>query len=536
LVRAAPSGSPGSLIRRIEGAGSLAPAPGIDPMNDRDYCRECGLDLAEDPGGSSHHASEGLCWWCWDHQWTPRDHLREWAEGFVRDCGCGDREAITSTLQVLYDVDWPHDSTMEPTEIGGIADWALATFYGRPRLAISSLREFTETDEPAAGALLGTDEANLIPEGGDVMIYGDGGAGKTTLGIDLAYHLGAGRPWLGIPVPRARNVLLIENEGPRALLRRKLDHKRKLWGDDLGDRIHVYEEPWRQFTLATESWRQELALRITALQSDVLLAGPLTRIGMDEAGTLQQVRDFAERIADLRERCGRALTVVLIHHENKAGAVSGAWEGFGDTLLHVKAAGNGHTLVTVQKARWSSEHSQTTMKLAWTTGEGFALEDGERDLLAEIVMLLLDCKWRTAKEIAAPSERDESGANKGGIGAGTDAVKKLLDDHPERFKSCTGEEAKTLGRSPKAILWALTQVPKSVESVTDFPGEGGDTLTHPPPRRGGGVPESVHLPGLGAESDRQDSGVGGTDVDAALDERTGTDHNGRAAARKEQNG
>ena len=43
----------------------------------------------------------------------------------------------------------------------------------------------------------------LIPEGGDVMVYGDGGAGKTTLCLDLACHLAAGDDWLGIPVAAA---------------------------------------------------------------------------------------------------------------------------------------------------------------------------------------------------------------------------------------------------------------------------------------------------------------------------------------------
>jgi hypothetical protein len=498
-------------------------------VSDRDCCRECGLDLAEDPGGGSHHASEGLCWWCWEHQWTPQEHLREWAECFVRDCGCGDREAITSTLQVLYDVDCPHDSTMEPTEIGGIADWALTTFYGRPRLVISSLEEFIAVDEPAAGALLGTDENALIPEGGEAMIYGNGGAGKTTLAIDLACHLGAGCPWLGIQVPRARNVLLIENEGPRSQLRKKLRRKRDAWDGELGDHVRVYEQPWGKFTLADPSWLQELAQQIIACAIDVLIAGPLARIGMDEAGTLQQVRDFVELVVDLRERCGRALTVVLIHHENKAGEVSGAWEGFGDTLLHVKAAGNGHTIVFVQKARWSSAHSQTTMKLAWTEGEGFALEDGERDLEAETVMLLLDLKWRTATEIAASKEE-------GGIGANLAAVKKLLADHPERFKSATGEDAKALGRSPRAVLWALIQSPGSVGSVTESLWEGGTTNSGSLPLKRETLDELVNLPGLDTDPDSQDSRVGDTDMDAAPDERTGTDHNGRQAARKEQDG
>jgi hypothetical protein len=408
---------------------------------------------------------------------------------------------------------------MEPTEIGGIAEWALTTFHGRPRLVINSLREFTETDEAAAGVLLGTDEANLIPEGGDVMIYGDGGAGKTTLAIDLAYHLAAGRPWLGIPVPQARNVLLIENEGPRPLLRRKLDRKRKLWGADLGDRIHVYEQPWRQFTLATELWRQELAQQITACEIDMLIAGPLARIGMDEAGTLQQVREFTELVEGLRALCARPLTVVLIHHENKAGAVSGAWEGSGDTLLHVKAAGNGHTVVYVQKARWSSEHSQTTMKLAWTEGEGFRPE-GERDYLAELEQLLSDGKWRTAKEIAA---------SKGGIGANVDIVKELLDNHPERFESRTGEAAKALKRSPSAHLFGLTRASESPESPPD-PHRGGGVGDSVSPLKGDTSPESPHLPGLGADSDRQVSCDGGTALTEAAHRRHLADFNGGGGA------
>ena len=42
----------------------------------------------------------------------------------------------------------------------------------------------------------------MLPEDGDVMIYGDGGASKTTLTIDLGCHLAAGDDWLGIPVPK----------------------------------------------------------------------------------------------------------------------------------------------------------------------------------------------------------------------------------------------------------------------------------------------------------------------------------------------
>ena len=125
----------------------------------------------------------------------------------------------------------------------------------------------------------------MIPEGGDVMFYGDGGAGKTTLSIDLACHLAAGEDWLEIPVSRPVRVLIVENEGPRALLRKKLRRKAKAWkGAPLEGRISVFERPWGQFTFATEQWRAELAQIVKVREIDVLIAGPLTRIGMDAAG------------------------------------------------------------------------------------------------------------------------------------------------------------------------------------------------------------------------------------------------------------
>jgi hypothetical protein len=433
-----------------------------------------------------------------------REVLREWAVTLARS-GHRDPAGIAQMLGVLYDIDWAHEAPMEavwyegerppdglmvPEEFAELAQWALSP---QAQIVIRSLREFTETDEPAASALLGTDEANLIPEGGDVMIYGNGGAGKTTLAIDLAFHLAAGRDWIGIPVPRARNVLLVENEGPRPLLRDKLERKRKreLWKDALGDRIHVYEEPWRQFTLATEWWRQGLARAITALRIDLLIAGPLTRIGMDEAGTLQQVREFTELVEDLRALCARPLTVATIHHENKAGAVSGAWEGSGDTLLHVRGAGNGHTIVVVQKARWSSLHSQTTMKLEWTAGEGFRLE-GERDLLAELVALVADGKWRTAKEAAAPRKGD-----KGGVGADESAVRELFKEHPEHFERRTGDAAKALGRNPTANLWGkVSLASNSLNSPSEFHRGGAAGESGESPVGGLSPTDSPHLPGL----------------------------------------
>jgi hypothetical protein len=339
--------------------------------------------------------------------------------------------------------------------------------------AVATVEEFAAVHEPGADALIGTKNDAFIPEGGDVMAYGNGGAGKTTLINDVGFHLAAGAPtWLGIRVARSVRVLMIENEGPRPLFRAKLRRKLAAWsGPPLEGRLGIFEKPWGSFTFADDEWREALAARVRDDEIDVLIVGPVTRSGMDEAGTLQEVNAFMALVAEVREKAGRILTVVLVHHENKGGTVSGAWEGSGDTLLHVEARGPGKTHVHVQKARWSSEHHGAHLELGWADGEGFTVEDA-RDYAEEIARLLADGKWRTAEEIAA--------TKKGGIGAGKDTVKDVLAERPDTFIERKG--GKDIGRHPNATVYGLASAQKPDELDTGSTGSAGrlaSTTLHP---------------------------------------------------------
>lgn len=368
-----------------------------------------------------------------------------------------------------------------------------------PDATIVALEEFVAVDEPGAQPLLGDEQGALIAEGSDVMVYGDGGAGKTTLLFDLAFHLAAGRDWLGFPISRPVRVLLIENEGPRPLLRSKLRRKLEAWdGEPLAGRVSVFEEPWGRFSFAETAWRQQLATRVAALEVDVVIAGPLTRLGMDTAGTLQEVASFMRLVDDVRRRSGRLLTLIIAHHENKGGAVSGAWEGAGDTLLHVQAAGNGHTTLFVAKARWASAHHHKTIKLRWADGEGFELE-GDRDYVAEIRELLTGHPWQTAKEIAAPEEQ-------GGIGAGESTVRAILNERADLFESRTGDAAKVLGRSARATVYGLSSALSSLDSVSEFQGGAGGMTATASSLKGRSHTERTPVDGFPTESDPQLSG------------------------------
>ena len=227
-----------------------------------------------------------------------------------------------------------------------------------------------------------------------------------------------------------------------------------------GDRIKVKAAPWATFSLADEAWRQWLAEVVEEHQFDVVVAGPLTRIGMDGAGTLQEVAAFMDLIGEVRSRCSRRFATVVPHHEGKSGSVSGAWEGAPETLLHVQAAGHGRTVVFVQKARWGSELQGKTLSLAWAPGETFTLE-GDRDYKPAIVAYLAQHpRGRTVKEIAAPTTSKTPG-----IGAAEGKVEAVLKGDPETFEMRTGEEAKALGRKAgNSKVWMLRSAPNAADA------------------------------------------------------------------------
>jgi RecA-family ATPase len=156
------------------------------------------------------------------------------------------------------------------------------------KLVFTPLEAFVRVKEENAEALAtAPDGGSVIPANGTLLFYGDGGAGKTTLAVDIAFALARGESWLDLIVPdRAVNIGVIEAEGPRQEFRDKLEAKLDHHGAlCLDGRIVVLEEPWGEFSFADDEQRAELAAYVRDNEIDLLVVGPVVAVGMIGGGT-----------------------------------------------------------------------------------------------------------------------------------------------------------------------------------------------------------------------------------------------------------
>jgi 5S rRNA maturation endonuclease (ribonuclease M5) len=367
-------------------------------------------------------------------------------------------------------------------------------------LRIVPLEEFAAVDEASATPLLGADDEVIIAADSLTVFYGDGGAGKTTLAVDAVAHLASGTSWLGFPVPRPVRVLLIENEGPRGLFRRKLRRKIAAWdGAPFAPNVVVVEEPWARTSFADEELRTALAEELDRLEIDLVVAGPVKRLGMEGGGTPDEVSRFHDLINALRARVRRPLAVLLVHHENKAGGVSGAWSGEPDTLVRVTLDGRDRTIVKLEKTRWASSAHGSKLMLAWAKGEGFTIVDREglhtaaaksaeeMQALDWVVAYVADEHAVTSAGVARSKvERAYLEAHEG---RGRNLVRRVIQHELDLAAAPSGGEpggeasyrlARGAGEVKNGIyLYPASHAPSPL--AASLTGEGGEVSLEPPP-------------------------------------------------------
>lgn len=360
---------------------------------------------------------------------------------------------------------------------------------------ILPLDEFLSQHGDPQIALLGEEDAPILVGGGFHMLAGKPGVGKTTLVIDAAMHLVSGLNWLDFNVPRPLNVLMIENEGPREMFRRKLERKRNAWRHTIRGQLMIWVWRWGKFDFAHEEHRDMLRAQIEKHAIDMVIADSLGGIGAPGPGSPEEVVAFTDLLRDVG--FGYDTAYWVLHHLRKEPTsdeideVAGAWGKETDATLLLKLTHDERFRLSFPKLRWA-ERREAVILAPDETREGFVLVGTERDkrhLESEILKYLAahDKEWFTAGEIAAP-------ADKGGIGARRDSVSDVLTTLVEAGEVV--RETGPGGRGNRAVCYCLTDslAHLSQTTCTVQVGVTGELAQV----RGGNPPMGVPSPGTSA--------------------------------------
>lgn len=345
-----------------------------------------------------------------------------------------------------------------------------------PPVRFVPLGDYVASPKGSPEALLGGEDDVLLPAAGLLMVYGDAGAGKTTLDVDAVAHLASGSDWLGIPVARPVKIALIQNEGPAEPWRRKLESKLASWaGPPWRDNVLVLDEPHGGFDFRLPEHR-EAVRQLRAQGVELVFADPTKWIGVEGGGTPNEVRDFVALLKECGLHSGdpdRALAFWLAHHENKAGEISGAWRADPDTVAHVESDGGRRTKVTWDKCRWSSSRHGQLSLLAWAEGDGYevmelagaeSLSDGEVD---EQVLAFLEAEAAEGRTPATSHVRKAVSVRSEKV---DEALERLLERGEASDLDAKGRPHSGRPRTPR--YWKLGQDAGS--QVVPLPGTTSD--------------------------------------------------------------
>jgi len=251
------------------------------------------------------------------------------------------------------------------------------------------LDDFIAVSSAAPAALLGPEDAPVLPAGGLLLLAGGPAAGKTTLSTFAAMHLASGVDWLGLSVRQPLRVLVIENEGPREPFRAKLARQRAAWTHPLAGALFVYTNDWGSLTFADAQARAELREFLERQRIDLLIGDPLGSLGVEGVGSPAETRAFVALLRELG--LGRDVAFLLLHHNRKSEAaneldeLSGDWGKHADAVLGLKQLDGNRARLSFPKLRWAGGRAPSVVLAFEAEAEAFAVvatDEAEAELKA----------------------------------------------------------------------------------------------------------------------------------------------------------
>jgi hypothetical protein len=247
------------------------------------------------------------------------------------------REYATARLVVGQLVGIPEKLLANPSAAPDVANAvadALRTAFdrasGKKGLTVRSPDEILALPSDPTENLLG---ARLLTKGGQLVIAGAGGVGKSRLAMQLAVSVIAGRDFLGLPTyGRGLRWLIIQAENDNTRLKTDLAFLRDWLGDDWAFtqtklRIHTLEtERDTMLTLEDETTATSIRRLLDQEKPDVVVWDSLYSFASGDLNKDQDMRASLSRLHQISRHGNPKRAIVVLHHATtgKAGAAKAA--------------------------------------------------------------------------------------------------------------------------------------------------------------------------------------------------------------------
>ena len=276
-------------------------------------------------------------------------HAQQYARQIIRAAEERKRYDLTQKAMIRLNASFISADTLR--KLADEAEEALAPFGGDAlgrlsRFAFLTLSELRDRPipDPLIGGVLTTD--------GTSVVFGDSGAGKTTVILDMAACVSLGHSWHGHKVAQGP-VWIIAAEGANALRFNLEAWARAHHIDDLPD-LRIYPEP---INLCEERDVLELLLAIDQAEvkpvwfvCDTLSA---TAIGHSDSDNMDMAL-YIDAMGRIRRACGGA-QITTIHHLGHNGSLRGATAIQANVDAAIEIAGanmSGSIICRKQRGGW----------------------------------------------------------------------------------------------------------------------------------------------------------------------------------------
>ena len=232
-----------------------------------------------------------------------------------------------------------------------------------------------------------------LPAGEIASLYGDGGQGKSLVGLQLAVDVALGRPWYGVPVSKPTMTFCVFCEDTKEEVNRRLHSCLRGSSSEFGlDRIRIWCRPGKNSVLATAMPNGELIPSpfFTLLKKHLLVYKSEHKLViLDTLADIYSGSEInREHVSRFIKVCLRGLardtnsTVLILAHPSRAGMKEGdlisgstAWSNSVRMRWSIRPHKENPDIRILERMKSNYSARGETLLLSWDAGRFVSIQE-----------------------------------------------------------------------------------------------------------------------------------------------------------------